>query len=157
MHFQSLYILNTSRSQYCIAAIMCISIVDFDPANKDVPLEISLPQVVPLGADEDPCRAVTCDSNSYCLASDGVASCVCSPGFEEYVVGDKSRGCVDVDECSRGEDDCDVNAECVNQSGSYRCVCLAGYVGNGVSCESKRVLIFFVGNLVFPKALSESW
>ena len=38
--------------------------------------------VVPLGEDEDPCREVACDVNSYCrLGQDGqTARCVCNPG-----------------------------------------------------------------------------
>ena len=40
-----------------------------------------------------------------------------------------------------GKNGCDVNANCVNVNGSYKCVCKNDYVGNGVVCSGKWLLI----------------
>jgi hypothetical protein len=58
-----------------------------------------------------------------------------------YVQGGNSeadagvRGCVDVDECARGEDRCDPQlASCTNTYGNYTCGCNTGFEGDGYSC-----------------------
>ena len=47
----------------------------------------------------------------------------------------------DVDECLLGEHNCDGNATCINTVRSYKCSCNDGFIGNGIICFGKSVLI----------------
>ena len=54
---------------------------------------------------------------------------------------------LDVDECSRDEDECDQN--CLNTVGSYTCSCNTGYILNsdGLRCD---------GECIFTRALQST-
>ena len=45
----------------------------------------------------------------------------------------------DIEECSTNP--CHVNAMCTDTSGSYTCTCNTGFTGDGVSCQSKILLV----------------
>lgn len=107
----------------------------------------STSSLVPLGADEDPCRAKTCSAKSFCkVEPDLTAKCVCNPGFEEFFLSQEESTCADIDECARGIAQCSPFADCVNQEGSYGCVCRPGYIGNGQECigESTDEFHFYI-------------
>ena len=42
--------------------------------------------------------------------------------------------CVDINECTMGENRCHDNAVCSNLLGSYDCTCNPGFAGDGFSC-----------------------
>ena len=101
----------------------------------------STSSIVPLGANEDPCRDFTCSPMSYCVVKNGQAECACNPGFQELYQTPDEKTCVDIDECALRQDNCSPNAECVNQQGSFGCLCLPGFVGNGVECNGKLRIV----------------
>jgi len=53
----------------------------------------------------------------------------CSDGYEL-----KDGQCVDIDECSTGNNNCDSNAACTDTPGSFTCECTTGYEGDGKIC-----------------------
>ena len=42
---------------------------------------------------------------------------------------------------------CDKNASCSNTQGSYSCACNPKYIGNGLTCKGKSLLIDALKNL----------
>ena len=85
--------------------------------------------------ENDPCLALKCDKNSYCviIPESQTAHCECNQG---YTASGRS-GCQDLDECSSGTHDCSENAYCINEEGSYKCQCQSGFVGDGKECIRK--------------------
>ncbi len=47
----------------------------------------------------------------------------------------------DIDECLEGVDACASNATCMNTEGGYNCSCDTGYDGDGLTCNSMKILI----------------
>ena len=54
--------------------------------------------------------------------------------------------CTDIDECQDSggvTHDCDSNAFCSNKHGTFECHCRSGYTGDGKTCQSKFLLLYF--------------
>ena len=85
--------------------------------------------------ENDPCLALKCDKNSYCviIPESQTAHCECNQG---YTASGRS-GCQDLDECASGSHDCSENANCINEEGTYKCKCQSGFVGDGKECIRK--------------------
>ena len=49
--------------------------------------------------------------------------------------------CVDIYECTVGENRCHDNAVCSNLLGSYDCTCESGFTGDGFSCVGELAIL----------------
>ncbi|XP_035875396.1 stabilin-2 [Phyllostomus discolor] len=83
-----------------------------------------------------------CHIHATCEYSDGMASCVCKPGYE----GD-GRLCSEMDPCTGlTPGGCSRNAECIKTGpGTHTCVCQQGWTGNGRDCSE-------INNCLLPSA-----
>ena len=53
-----------------------------------------------------------------------------------------SLNSIDVNECEDSHN-CDLNANCTNTEGSYDCACHEFFFGDGLTCQSKTLMIKF--------------
>ena len=85
------------------------------------------------GICRDPCKALTCGDSGTCVATDGVALCVCEPGFvneQQRCVGTAGQVCGDtIQPCQAGLV-CNVG-RCAEPCGSSVCV-------NGMTCDTTQ-------------------
>ena len=74
--------------------------------------------------------------------------------------------CTDIDECQDSggvTHDCDSNAFCSNKHGTFECHCRSGYTGDGKTCQSKFLLLYFsnffqiYNNLVLQKVQTDCY
>ncbi len=50
----------------------------------------------------------------------------------------------DVDECKDNDHNCDENAVCSNTIGSFNCICNGGFIGSGVICTGKYLIVIII-------------
>ena len=74
-------------------------------------------------------RGQRCSMFATCHNKDGGYECICNEGFFG-----NGFACMDVDECTTGDNNCDANATCNNTPGGYECACNAGFIGDGNNC-----------------------
>ena len=73
---------------------------------------------------------------SYAISCNYLCHAVCKIELTLYL---------DVNECVRAEaHNCHSNAVCSDTIGSFECVCQEGYMGDGVNCTSKSILLSVV-------------
>ncbi|CAD6188275.1 unnamed protein product [Caenorhabditis auriculariae] len=83
-------------------------------------------------------------TNVVCLSvriyNDSLTSvCECDPN---YRFDEKTRQCVDIDECMEDRHNCDpASSVCVNEDGGFRCDCAEGYEGKGGMCVVLNICI----------------
>lgn len=70
-----------------------------------------------------------CQSNTYCVNTQGSYECTCKDGFKG-----NHHFCNDINECELGLDNCHSKAICTNLYGSFSCSCAPGFTGNGTFC-----------------------
>ncbi|KAK3591027.1 hypothetical protein CHS0354_013091 [Potamilus streckersoni] len=70
-----------------------------------------------------------CNSNEYCINTQGTFSCRCKEGYT-------GKNCeIDLDECKKGDSVCNKNGDCINTQGSFVCICKEGFTGK--NCETE--------------------
>ncbi|XP_037398374.1 adhesion G protein-coupled receptor E2-like isoform X4 [Pygocentrus nattereri] len=102
--------------------------------------------------DENECEFENpiCGDNAVCYNTNGSYYCQCELGYQEpsgkvNFTQEESKGCKDVNECSKMTDFCGPNSKCTNTPGSYFCTCKEGFVSSngetkfyasqGVTCK----------------------
>jgi len=77
-----------------------------------------------------------------CKNRKGFYQCICNDGYEELVVDNWNRSCVDYNECNKDprEDDCDKRAgraQCHDFVGKHNCTCNPGWVAKNGTTEGE--------------------
>ncbi|KAM8878297.1 adhesion G protein-coupled receptor E5 [Spinachia spinachia] len=83
--------------------------------------------------DENECAQGLCGNNTRCINTYGSFTCQCKPGYREMkgLINFTLEGqCIDINECTDGDNNCGPNASCSNTLGSYECLCLFGYTND---------------------------
>ncbi|KAL7883679.1 hypothetical protein SRHO_G00013370 [Serrasalmus rhombeus] len=105
--------------------------------------------------DENECEFEDpiCGENAVCYNTNGRYYCQCELGYQEpsgkvNFTQEESKGCKEVNECSKMTDFCGPNSKCTNTPGSYFCTCKDGFVSSngetkfnasqGVTCNDKN-------------------